>query len=44
MADITYVPTAAGFLFLAIVLDAWLRRIVGWVWRPTCARAWCWTR
>jgi len=30
MADITYVPTWAGFLFLAIVLDAWSRRIVGW--------------
>ncbi|MBR0662134.1 hypothetical protein GWK15_25020 [Roseomonas oryzicola] len=30
MADITYVPTAAGFLFLAVVLDAWSRRIVGW--------------
>ncbi|MDB5376732.1 MAG: family transposase [Rubritepida sp.] len=30
VADITYVPTAAGFLFLAIALDAWSRRIVGW--------------
>jgi putative transposase len=30
VADITYVPTAAGFLFLAIVLDVWSRRIVGW--------------
>lgn len=30
MADITFVPTAAGFLFLADVLDAWSRRIVGW--------------
>ncbi|MFC2998257.1 IS3 family transposase [Falsiroseomonas tokyonensis] len=30
VADITYVPTAAGFLFLAVVLDAWSRRIVGW--------------
>jgi len=29
VADITYVPTAAGFLFLAVVLDAWSRRIVG---------------
>jgi transposase InsO family protein len=24
------VPTATGFLFLAVVLDAWSRRIVGW--------------
>jgi putative transposase len=30
VADITSVPTAAGFLFLAVVLDAWSRRIVGW--------------
>ena len=29
-SDITFVPTAAGFLFLAVVLDAWSRRIVGW--------------
>lgn len=30
VADITYVPTSAGFLYLAVVLDAWSRRIVGW--------------
>ena len=30
VADITYVPTWAGFLFVAVVLDAWSRRIVGW--------------
>jgi putative transposase len=30
VADITYVPTAAGFLYLAVVLDAWSRKIVGW--------------
>ncbi len=30
VADITYVPTAAGFLYLAIVLDSWSRKIVGW--------------
>ena len=29
-ADITYVPTASGFLYLAVVLDAFSRRIVGW--------------
>ncbi len=27
VADITYVPTAAGFPFLDVVLDAWSRRI-----------------
>jgi transposase InsO family protein len=30
VADITYVPTRQGFLFLAVVLDAYSRRIVGW--------------
>jgi len=30
VADITYVPTAAGFLYLGVVLDACSRRIVGW--------------
>jgi putative transposase len=30
VADITYIPTWAGFLFLAIVLDAYSRRVVGW--------------
>ncbi len=30
VADITYVPTWAGFLYLAVVIDAWSRRVVGW--------------
>ena len=30
VADFTYVPTLAGFLYLAIVLDVFSRRIVGW--------------
>lgn len=29
-ADITYVPTDEGFLYLAFVLDVYSRRIVGW--------------
>ena len=29
-ANITYVPTAAGFLYLAVVVDVWSRRVVGW--------------
>lgn len=35
VADITYVPTWAGFLYLAVVLDAWSRRIVGWAMHTT---------
>lgn len=30
VADITYVPTWAGFLFLAVVVSAWSRRVIGW--------------
>ena len=30
VADITYCPTWAGFLFLAVVVDAFSRRVVGW--------------
>ena len=30
VADITFVPSAAGFLYLAVVLDAWSRKVVGW--------------
>jgi putative transposase len=30
VADMTYVPTWAGFIYLAVVLDVWSRRVVGW--------------
>jgi transposase InsO family protein len=30
LQDITYVPTAQGWLFLALVMDLWSRKIVGW--------------
>ena len=30
VADLTYVPTRTGFLYLAVVMDVWSRRIVGW--------------
>ena len=33
VADITYVPTGAGFLYLAVVLDLWSRKVVGWSMR-----------
>ena len=35
MADITYIPTWAGFLYLAVALDAFSRRIVGWAMATT---------
>ena len=34
VADITYVRTWTGWLYLAVVLDAWSRRIVGWAIAP----------
>jgi len=37
VADITYVPTWTGFLYLAVVLDAFSRRIVGWSMATTLA-------
>jgi transposase InsO family protein len=30
LQDITYIPTAQGWLYLALVLDLWSRKIVGW--------------
>ena len=30
VADITYLPTGSGFLYLSVVVDAWSRRVVGW--------------
>ena len=35
VADITYVPTWAGFLFLAVVLDVYSRRVIGWAMGTT---------
>jgi len=30
VADITYIPVHAGFIYLAVVLDTWSRRVVGY--------------
>lgn len=30
VADITYIATWTGWLYLAVVLDVWSRRVVGW--------------
>lgn len=30
VADITFVPLRSGFLYLAVVVDAWSRKVVGW--------------
>ena len=33
--DLTAVPTAQGWLYLAVLLDLWSRRVVGWAVRAT---------
>jgi hypothetical protein len=33
LADITYIPTAEGWLYLAAVMDLFSRKIVGWAMR-----------
>jgi transposase InsO family protein len=38
VADITYVPTAQGWLFVAAVMDLYSRQILGWsVWESLAA-------
>ena len=34
-SDVTYVPTAQGWLFLAVVIDLFSRRVVGWATSDT---------
>jgi transposase InsO family protein len=38
LADITYVPTEEGWLYLAVVLDLFARKGVGWAMAPTMPR------
>jgi putative transposase len=38
VADITYVWTLQGWLYLAVVLDLFSRRVVGWAMEPTLER------
>ena len=33
--DLTALPTAQGWLYLAVLLDLWSRRVVGWALRAT---------
>lgn len=34
VADFTYIPTGEGWLYLAVVLDLFSRRAVGWSMSP----------
>ena len=43
--DITFIWTREGWLYLAVVLDLYARRVVGWaVHSRTCRRSWPWRR
>jgi transposase InsO family protein len=33
LADITYIPTSEGWLYLAVILDLFTRKVVGWALR-----------
>jgi transposase InsO family protein len=37
-ADITYLPTAEGWLYLAVLIDLFSRRVVGYSVRPSLAK------
>jgi len=30
VSDITYIPTVEGWLYLAVIMDLYSRRVVGW--------------
>lgn len=45
VTDITYIRTWEGWLYLAVVMDLYSRRIVGWSTpSPHWLKTWCWTR
>jgi len=39
VADITYIPTREGWLYLSVVIDLFSRRVVGWATSDTMTRA-----
>ncbi|TPG35584.1 IS3 family transposase [Roseomonas nepalensis] len=38
LADMTYIPTGEGWVYLAVVLDLFSRKVVGWAMRETMAQ------
>ena len=44
VADITYVSTWSGLVYVAFVVDAYARRILGWRAGTTMTTRWSWTR
>jgi transposase InsO family protein len=39
VSDITYIPTREGWLYLAVVLDLAMRRVIGWSMKSTLDRS-----
>jgi len=39
VTDITYIRTWQGWLYLAVVIDLYSRKVIGWSMKPTLARA-----
>lgn len=39
VSDLTYVATAEGWLYVAVILDLWSRRVIGWSASPSLAAA-----
>ena len=44
VADLSYVTTWRGFVYVAFVIDAFSRKIVGWRATHRCVPIWPWTR
>ena len=44
VADLTYIRLTTGFVFLAVVLDAWSRRVIGYASAISWTRASAWPR
>jgi len=38
VTDITYIRTWQGFLYLAVVMDLYARKIIGWSMKPALAK------
>jgi transposase InsO family protein len=39
-ADITYIRTPKGRMYLAVVRDLHSRKVVSWLWHPRCQPRW----
>ncbi len=40
--DTTYIRTTSGWRYLAVWMDLFSRRVIGWSWVHLWRRRWCW--